>query len=63
MAAGVEHAERRMEREFERIGTAVERNLEAYPHLQRQLRENLLKLEDDYQKTAEIPSVCPTGSR
>jgi hypothetical protein len=55
MAAGVEHTERRMEREFERIGTAVERNLEAYPHLQRQLRENLLKLEDDYLKTAEIP--------
>ncbi|MFO7716237.1 hypothetical protein [Desulfosarcina sp.] len=55
LAAGIEHAERRTEREFERISTAVERNLEAYPQLQRQLRENLLKFEDDYQKTAEIP--------
>lgn len=55
LAAGIEHAERRTEREFERISTAVERNLDAYPQLQRQLRENLLKLEDDYQKTAEIP--------
>ena len=55
LSAGIEHAERRAEREFERISTAVERNLEAYPQLQRQLRENLLKLEDDYRKTAEIP--------
>jgi hypothetical protein len=55
LAAGMEHAERRTEREFERISTAVERNLEDYPQLQRQLRESLLKLEDDYQKTAEIP--------
>ncbi|MBC2713183.1 MAG: hypothetical protein HGJ94_19980 [Desulfosarcina sp.] len=55
LATGMEHAERRAEREFERISTMVERNLEAYPQLQRQIRENLLKLEDDYQKTAEIP--------
>lgn len=55
LAAGMEHAERRAEREFERISTAVERNLEAYPRLQRHIRENLLKIEDDYQKTAEIP--------
>ena len=55
LAAGVKHAERRTEREFERIGATVTRNLEAYPQLQRQLRENLLRFEDDYQKTAEIP--------
>ncbi|MFH1981429.1 MAG: hypothetical protein ABIL58_06280 [Pseudomonadota bacterium] len=55
LAAGMEHAERRTEREFERIHTAVERNLESYPQLQRQLRENLLMLEEDYQKTEEIP--------
>ena len=55
LAAGMEHAERRTEREFERISTAVERNLQAYPQLQRQLRENLLMLEEDYRKTEEIP--------
>jgi hypothetical protein len=55
MAAGMDHAERRAEREFERIAVTVERTLKAYPQLQRQLRENLLKLEDDYQKTSEIP--------
>jgi hypothetical protein len=55
LAAGRTHAERHLEREFERIGTAVDRNLEAYPQLQRQIRENLLELEADYQQTAEIP--------
>ena len=55
LAAGMEQAERRTEREFERISTAVDRNLKAYPQLQRQLRENLLKMEDDYKQTAEIP--------
>lgn len=55
LAAGMRQAERLTEREFERIGTAVERNLKAYPQLQRQLRENLLKLEDDYDQSAEIP--------
>ena len=55
LAAGMEHAERRTEREFERITATVERNLKDYPQLQRQLRENLLNLEDDYQKTSEIP--------
>lgn len=55
LAAGMDHAQRRTEREFQRISTAVERNLEAYPQLQRQLRENLLKMEDDYQQSAEIP--------
>jgi hypothetical protein len=55
LAAGMMHAERRTEREFERIGLAVERNLAAHPRLQRQIREHLLKLEADYQQTAEIP--------
>ena len=55
LAEGMEQAERRTEREFQRISTAVERNLRDYPELQRQLRENLLKLEEDYQKTSEIP--------
>jgi hypothetical protein len=55
LTAGIEHAERRTERELERISTRVQRSLAAHPPLQRQLRENLLKLEDDYQKSAEIP--------
>lgn len=55
LTAGSEHAERRTERELEGISTRVQRSLAAHPPLQRQIRENLLKLEDDYQKTTEIP--------
>ena len=36
MAAGLEKAERLVEREFGRINTAVVRDLESFPHLQRQ---------------------------
>jgi hypothetical protein len=57
LAAGLEQAERRVERDFERIAAVVERNMDAYPELQRQIRENLAKLEDDYRQTAEIPTA------
>lgn len=55
LAAGIGRADRRAQREFERITARVERSLSAHPQLHRQIRENLLKLEDDYQQTTEIP--------
>ena len=55
MSAGLEHAEHKAEREFERIGIAVQRDLGGYPQLQRKLSEDLLKLEEDYEKCGEIP--------
>ncbi len=55
MSAGLEEAERRMEREFDRIGTAVQRDLPHYPKLQRRVNEVLLQLEEDYRQCAEIP--------
>ena len=55
LAAGQEEAERRMEREFDRIGTAVQRDLPNYPKLQRKINEVLIKLDEDYQQCAEIP--------
>jgi hypothetical protein len=59
MSAGKEHAERLVEREFERMGNAVKRDLEGYPQLQRQLNEGLVKLEEDYQHSIEIPQKLP----
>ena len=55
ITCGIDHAERRTRRELERISTKVERSLSSHPQLHRQIRENLLKLEDDYEKTVEIP--------
>ena len=45
MAAGLESAERLVEREFERINAAVVRDLEGYPHLQRQISELTTRLD------------------
>ena len=59
LSAGKEHAERLVEREFERIGNAVKRDLEGYPQLQRRLTEGLVKLEEDYQDSVEIPQKLP----
>ena len=59
LSSGLEMSERKVEREFERISAAVERDLEGYPKIQRDLSETLLKLEDDYQKCGEISQSLP----
>jgi hypothetical protein len=59
LSAGRQHAERCVEREFERISTAVQRNLEGYPQLQRRLNESLVKMDEDYRNSVEIPETLP----
>lgn len=59
MTSGLELAERKVEREFDRISDAVRRDLEGYPKVQRMLSEDLLKIEEDYEKSAEIPQSLP----
>jgi len=55
LSSGFEEAERRMEREFDRIGTAVQRDLPEFPKLQRSIIEELMKLDEDYRQCAEVP--------
>lgn len=57
--AGLEMAERKVEREFDRISVAVLRDMNGYPQIQRKLNENLNNLEEDYQNCAEIPQTLP----
>jgi len=59
MAAGLEKAERVAEREFDRISTAVDRDLEIYPHIHRQLSEITTQLNEDYTKSADVPPSLP----
>ncbi len=59
MSAGLELAERKVEREFDRIGMVVQRDLEGYPQVQRKISENLQKLEEDYEKCHAIPQTLP----
>ena len=59
MAAGLEKAERLLEREFGRINAAVVRDLESFPHLQRQLTELTTRLDEDYRSSADLPPSLP----
>jgi hypothetical protein len=59
MSAGLEKAERLVEREFGRINAAVVRDLESYPHLQRQLTELTTRLDEDYSSSADLPPSLP----
>jgi len=59
MAAGLEKAERLVEREFDRINSAVVRDLASYPHLQRQLMEFITRLNEDYSASADVPPSLP----
>jgi hypothetical protein len=59
MAAGLENAERIVEREFDRISAAVTRDLEGYPNVHRQLSEVIVKLDEDYTNSADVPPSLP----
>ena len=59
MAAGLQSAERLVEREFERINAAVIRDLEGYPHLQRQVSELTTRLDEDYNQSADAQPELP----
>ncbi|UCE54107.1 MAG: hypothetical protein JSV31_01290 [Desulfobacterales bacterium] len=59
MAAGLEKAERVVEREFDRITTAVVRDLAIYPNVHRQLSEITTQLNEDYAKSADVPPSLP----
>ena len=59
ITAGLENAERAVEREFDRISTAVVRDLETYPSLQRQLSELTTQLDENYTKGADVPVSLP----
>jgi hypothetical protein len=59
MAAGLDHAERVVEREFDRVKTAVARNLESCPKINRGLAEIISKLEADYKKSEDVPPALP----
>jgi hypothetical protein len=55
LAAGREAKERIVEREFVRIGAAVQRDLAGYPGLQRTLSDAITRIEEDHQRAAEVP--------
>src|SRR5580765_287382 len=59
LAHGREEVGQTIEREFERIGAMVTRDLEGYPALQRKLLEEITRVEEDYKKSGEVPPPPP----
>ena len=49
----------RVEREFERIGILVTRDLQGYPTLQRRILEEITRVEEDFRKCGEVPPPPP----
>jgi hypothetical protein len=59
LAAGQESIESQLEREFHRVNAVVSRDLSGYPNLQRQLSEQITRIDEDYQQATEIPPEAP----
>jgi hypothetical protein len=63
LAQGREEAMKAIEREFERVSTAVQRDLRGYPALQRKLMDEITRIEEDYQKCGEVPPAPPEWTK
>ncbi len=59
LAQGKQEVGQRVEREFERLGVIVQRELQGYPALQRKLLEEITRIEEDYKKCGEVPPPPP----
>ena len=59
LAQGRREVGQRIEREFERVGILVTRDLQGYPVLQRKLLEEITRIEEDYKKCGEVPPPPP----
>jgi hypothetical protein len=59
LAQGRQETGHRIEREFERLGALVTRDLQGYPALQRKLLDEITRIEEDYKKCGEVPPTPP----
>ena len=59
LAHGKREVGQRVEREFERLGVIVQRELQGYPALQRKLLDEITRIEEDYKKCGEVPPPPP----
>ena len=59
LAAGQEAKERVIEREFDRVGDSVHRDLAGYPGLQRKLGDAIANIEEDHQRAVDVPPDPP----
>lgn len=59
LAAGREAKERIIEREFDRVGESVRKDLTNYPTLHRALSESITRIEENHQAAVDVPPEAP----
>jgi hypothetical protein len=59
LAHGQESQVTVIEREFERVGNMVRKDMQEFPALQRRMMEETTRIEEDYRKCGEIPPPPP----
>ncbi len=59
LASAREAHEHMIEREFDRIDSAVKKDLAGYPAIQHKISETITIIDENYQKSAEIPPAPP----
>ncbi|MFN2368529.1 MAG: hypothetical protein ABR605_06195 [Desulfurivibrionaceae bacterium] len=59
LAGGMDAVEREVEREFHRVEKVVERDLQAYPAMNRKLSEEIEKIDYSYSESEEVPPTPP----
>lgn len=59
MTEGLLQVERELEREFQRVETIVNRDLQSYPAFHRKLSELLQQVDENYRNSAELPPSPP----
>lgn len=59
LASGAEAAAKELEREFQRVEAAVKSDLQNYPAIHRKMADLVMVLDEDYQKSSEVPPDPP----
>lgn len=59
LSAAREANEHMIEREFDRIDAAIKKDMAGYPAIQHKISETITIIDEDYQKSAEIPPAPP----
>jgi hypothetical protein len=63
LSHGREEVMKSIEREFERVSTVVQRDLQGYPALQRKVMDEITRIEEDFQKCGEVPPPPPEWTK
>jgi hypothetical protein len=59
LAHSEESAVSLIDREFERVGNIIRKDMQDFPALQRKLTEEITRIEEDYRKCGEVPPPPP----